>query len=295
MITTKRTFDQYLTLIFGLSSFGQSARILCIYPVPFHSHQKVFQVITEELARRGHELVVLSAEAASPMENVRDIDIHDKAFAIFQNNYKNYILKHGDIFAVEPVSFWRDVFHKSHKEIMEVFIETPELQAMIKDKSQQFDVILTEACVASHLLLVARFNAPVVLVSSFFASESNFLNMGAPIHPILMPDYNALKVNNLSLWDKLVSAYKAAMLYYDTVKAEADGNQLIRKHFGDKAPTSRELKKNIQLMLMNMHQIWDNNRPVPPSMVYMGALHLKKPKTIPQVSFNYLHQNENNA
>lgn len=270
-------------ILFNLLSTAKFARILCVYPVPFHSHQKVFHVITEELAKRGHELVVLSSEAAKPMINVTDITLQDKGFELFEENYKNY-MKNRNSFASDPVSMWREVFHKTNNGMVNLFLETPEMQAIINDTTQHFDVILTEACVTAQLVVAAHFNVPVILVSSFFAGEPNFLRMGAPIHPILMPDYNALKIKNLSLLEKLSSLYNAAVLNYEAIKAETEADKIIQKYFGDHAPTSRELQKNVQLMLMNVHQIWDNNRPVPPSMVYMGALHLKNPNPIPEVS-----------
>jgi predicted P-loop ATPase/GTPase len=67
---------------------GEAARILGVFPYPSRSHMTVYSALTTELARRGHELVVVSPyPLAKPMANYTDVDtmpavaaIHDAVF-----------------------------------------------------------------------------------------------------------------------------------------------------------------------------------------------------------------------
>jgi glucuronosyltransferase len=71
-----------------LVSGGDAARILGVFPYPSRSHMIVFSSLTKELARRGHELVVLSPyPLPSKVANYTDVDImpamkavHDAVF-----------------------------------------------------------------------------------------------------------------------------------------------------------------------------------------------------------------------
>jgi glucuronosyltransferase len=49
-----------LFFLFVMVNHSRGARILGVFPVACRSHQSVFAALTQELAKRGHELVVLS-------------------------------------------------------------------------------------------------------------------------------------------------------------------------------------------------------------------------------------------
>lgn len=287
--TTKMSKTKSVLLVMLIFSqsylrFAETARILCIYSVPFDSHQSVFQVITEELAKRGHELVVITPLPHShPLQNVTEIDTHDTSYRVWDKVY-SAAQKKDSSFSTDALKLFSEVIMPLMREMIEIQIIEPEVQTLIRDKKQHFDIILMEACILSNLIFVRRFNAPVILVSSFFGTENNFLSMGAVVHPLLFPDFNFPILDFHSIWDRLSALYIYAWFRYYDVLQEIEVNAMIRKHFGEEAPTIQDLKKNIQMMFLNVHHIWDNNRPVPPSVVYMGALQLKKPKPIPQVS-----------
>lgn len=287
MSTSKSLFFVLLICSQSCIRFAESARILCVYSMPFDSHQSVFQVITEELARRGHELVVITPIPRSQsLQNVTQIDISDISFEIWDNAYAK--LKKNPSFSSDPVTFYREVAMEMIKALLAIDTIPPNVDALIRDKEQHFDVILVEACVIMNILFAARFNAPVILVSSFFGTEYNFISLGAAVHPILLPEFLFQNFDFNSVWDRFSALYEYSLFRFLEKYMEMVGNTLIRKHLGDEVPNIQKLKKNIQLMLLNVHHIWDNNRPVPPSVVYMGAVHLKKPKPIPEVRMIYL-------
>ncbi|XP_011558972.3 UDP-glucosyltransferase 2 [Plutella xylostella] len=273
-------------------SVSSGARILCVYPVPFHSHQAVFNALSEALARAGHQVVALTPlPHPAPPPGLTQIDVHQLSYRLWEEGYKKFQHDNGG-FGVDFITTWTQLSPVLHK-IVESQIETPEMQAIIKDPKQHFDVILVEAVIPLSIMVAARFKAPVIQVSSFFGGNDNFMAMGVPVHPIIFPEFGARKTWKFSFWDKISSVYDFIRMRRFESSIRATENAIIRKHFGENAPTVEELQKNIHMLFLNVHQIWDNNRPVPPSVLYMGALHVKKPKPIPENFKKYLDASKN--
>ncbi|XP_037962807.2 UDP-glucosyltransferase 2 isoform X4 [Plutella xylostella] len=285
----------FVLLILNGSAVFQSvhaARMLCIYPVPFHSHQAVFQVMTEALAAEGHELVVLTPlPHEKPIPNVTEIDVHDISYKLWEDGYGEYQKTHE--FTADPVTFWEEAVTPIMHGIVDAQMSSPGMQALIQDQNQQFDVILVEPVVPLSIMIAARFDAPVILVSSFFGGDDSFLTIGAPIHPIYFPEFNMQRIGNMTFWERVKQIYTTLRLRWMERSFKDKENAMIRKHFGKDAPTITELMKRVEMLFLNVHPIWDNNRPVPPSVVYMGALHLRNPKPIPKDLQSYLDASKN--
>ncbi|XP_052741051.1 UDP-glucosyltransferase 2-like [Bicyclus anynana] len=67
----------------------EPARILAVFPVASISHQVVFRPLINELAKRGHEVVVITPDPAfskgkSP-QNLTEIDIHELSYKIWND------------------------------------------------------------------------------------------------------------------------------------------------------------------------------------------------------------------
>ena len=67
-------------------------------------------------------------------------------------------------------------------------------------------------------------------------------------------------------------------------QVEDTENVMAKRMFGSNAPTISELKNNVDMLFLNTYPTWEDNRPVPPSVVYMGGLHQKPKKELPTVS-----------
>ncbi|XP_026742255.1 UDP-glucuronosyltransferase 2B15-like isoform X2 [Trichoplusia ni] len=84
------------------------------------------------------------------------------------------------------------------------------------------------------------------------------------------------------------AVYLEWRLIKSTLETDEKQNEFLKTRFGPNAPTVRELRNNVQMLFLNAHPIMGNNRPVPPSVVYLGGLHLKPPKPLPQDLQTYL-------
>lgn len=277
-------------LLFAMS-YNEAARILAVFPTPSISHQVVFRPLILELTKRGHHVTVITTDPVYPKEeifaNLTEIDVHDISYKIWKEEVdKTTTGKKDDIFT-------------QLNTFMNVIITVLEKQMQIKEikdlvnSEQKFDLLLLELWVRPALGFSHIFKVPTILVSSF----GNILNsneiIGAPSHPILYPYVFRQKINNLSMWEKLIelyNQYKLESLQNGVLKKEQEA---LRRIFAADVPPYKELFDNVQMLFLNVHPIWENNRPVPPSVVFMGGIHHKPKKDLPKDLEEYLNSSRN--
>ncbi|OWR54293.1 UDP-glycosyltransferase UGT33B1 [Danaus plexippus plexippus] len=63
---------------------------------------------------------------------------------------------------------------------------------------------------------------------------------------------------------------------------EIEENRIIRNIFGPETPNINELKKNVDMLFLNIHPIFVDNQPVPPDVIYVGGIHIKPRKELPK-------------
>ncbi|CAH4032317.1 unnamed protein product [Pieris brassicae] len=252
-------------------TFGNAARILGIFPTPAISHQGAFRPIIHELARRGHQVTVLTTDPAfpkdKPLPNLTEIDVHELSYADkdewlekSENSKEGFFKELKNIFQRITV-------------LVEMQIQVPEFKELYK---QKFDLLLVEFYVRPLLGLSHVFKVPVIQISSFGGGPSAFSSFGAPSHPLLYHSMVSQKLYNLTLFEKAQELFKNYFVEYIVSQTEDFDYEMMRRNFGDDVPHFEELQKNVQLLLLNEHPIWANNRPVPPNIIFVGGIHQPK-------------------
>ncbi|XP_068624245.1 UDP-glycosyltransferase UGT5-like [Battus philenor] len=278
-------------LLCTISIFVESARILCVFPTPSISHQVVFRPLTLELARRGHEVVVITTDPVFPKgstpENYTEIDVHDLSYSKWNRMLQqiNPELR-GTLAQIEIIM----------KEMTTIFTEevkTKEVQNVLSYRNDYFDLLLTESCSRPALGFSHIFKAPVIQISSLGATLNNFEHMGIPEHPILYPNVVKQKLYNLTMWEKIIELKKEFELRRMLERTESYENEYMKTIFGADVPPIKELYKNVHMLFVNFHPIWDHNRPVPPGVIYMGGVHQKPQKELPEDLKSYLDTSKN--
>nr|XP_049706090.1 UDP-glycosyltransferase UGT5-like isoform X1 [Helicoverpa armigera]WRX06260.1 UGT33F2A-like protein [Helicoverpa armigera] len=275
-------------------SFNEAARILAVFPVPSISHQVVFRPLTQELARRGHEVTVITPDPvfknSGAPPNLTEIDVHDVSYNIWKESFIKAASK-----GVKDDSYSQmEIIMSTFSRVFDAQLKTDVVQNLIKDKSKQFDLLLLEACVRPALAFSHIYkNVPVILVSSLGAAPGNYEVIGASEHPILYPNLFRKRLYNLSLWEKIEELYE----HYRIVKFFESNtvleNQVLRDNFGPEIPTVHELGNNVDMLFLNINPVFEGIRPVPPSVVYMGGLHQKPAKELPTDLKTYLDSSTN--
>ncbi|CAH2230238.1 jg19992 [Pararge aegeria aegeria] len=252
---------------------SKSAKILAVLPVPVLSHQMVFRVLTQELAQRGHQVTVITgipiyARDIAPV-NYTEISIRGISENIMEQLMTEEINISEDLVAQFVSTF------KASSQIYDELLGLEDIQNLIKYKSTYFDLIFLEDCAKATLIFSHLFNAPVIQISSFGGTFETFEAVGASTHPFLYPLAIRKRYHNLSAWEKISELFLQYRLQKVYNEAEMMDSEILKKHFGRNTPTVHELKKNIHMLFLNIHPIWDSNRPVPPNVIYLGGLHQK--------------------
>nr|ANI21990.1 UDP-glycosyltransferase 33F6 [Spodoptera exigua] len=275
-------------------SASEAAKILAIFPVPSISHQVVFRPITQELAKRGHEVTVITPNPVfikgERFPNLTEIDVQDISYKIWEE----YFMKEASKGNKDNLHSAMEIILATFNLVVEAQFKTDSVKKIINDKETKYDLLMIEACVPPALAYSYIFkDVPVILVSSLGAAPGNYDVIGAADHPLLYPSVLRQRLHNLSLWEKvteLYSHYKTMQMY---ARNEVVADNMLRKHFGDKIPRISELANNVDMLFLNVHPVFEGIRPVPPSVVYMGGLHQKPPKELPADIKSYLDSSKN--
>lgn len=261
----------------------ESARILAVFPTPSISHQIVFQPLTQELAKRGHEVVVITTDPAftkeSAPKNLREINLHDLSYNIMKSGCEAFI------------SIKKKHLNEQMQLVLQVlpyFIKhqflSDEVQSLIKDNSVTFDLLIVELLTRPALAYSHIYKVPVIEISSFGGFIGTFEMLGASSHPILYPLAFQLKGNcNLTLLEKITEFYRYFFIYNFAKNLDDYSHNEMRRIINTNIPTIEEMEKNVQMCFLNNHRLWDFNRPVTQNVLYINGIHLKPNKPLPEV------------
>nr|XP_026497765.1 UDP-glucuronosyltransferase 2B10-like [Vanessa tameamea] len=257
----------------------ETAKILGVFPTPSISHQVVFRPLMLELAKRGHEVTVITTDPVfskhQAPQNLTEIDVHDMSYEVV----KDFFRKHGN--EKDQLKF----FYFVTNFILDLFVEqfkSDEVQNLLRSKSQ-FDLVFTESFIRPALIFSHIFNAPVIEFSSFSGINSAFEMVGAATHPLVYPNAMHRRIYNLTIWEKITELYyhyATELILKNHLQIE---NEKLKSILGPNIPDLDDLRQNVRMLFLNVHPVWDFNRPVPPNVLFLGGMHLKPPQDIPQV------------
>lgn len=294
--------SRLVLIVLACVLFGTAApaRILAVFPTPSYSHHSVFKVYIRALVERGHEVVVIKStnrisytDDYSINENDNDDDDYElrrnitEIDASLSEEYFKQLMKQAGVFRkrglVADSSTVTALNYIGMVRMISDQFNLPAVKRFIRQK-EKFDVLITEAFMDYALVFSHLFhNVPVIQISSGYAVAENFETMGAVSrHPVYYPNLWRDKFSGLNVWELVNEIYIELRLHNEFSKLADEQNRLLKHQFGADTPTVQELRSRVQLLFVNTHAVFDNNRPVPPSVQYLGALHLvdKKPKPL---------------
>ncbi|XP_063834078.1 UDP-glucosyltransferase 2-like [Ostrinia nubilalis] len=276
----------FLLIALCLSCAGsEAARILAYFPAPSISHQVVFRSLMQELAKRGHEVTVLTTDPvftktpAPP--NLKEVDLHDLSYGIWKKEFLQRSTENDDIVSQIKLIF------KLVNDIIEKQLMSSEVRSVINENNK-YDLVIVEELAKQLTVLAHLFKAPLIQFSSFGGTFDTYSIVGAPIHELLYPSVVRQKLYNLTMWDKVTELAKFYQMqyYYDTQLLEEE-NAMLKRVFGD-VPSINELSNNVDLLFLNIHPIWEGSRPVPPNVIHIHGIHEKPQRDLPNDLKTYL-------
>lgn len=254
--------------------------------MPSYSHQIVFRTLMEALAKRGHNITVLTTDPVDykgALPNMRQIDSHNISYHVWstafnyakdgQKNYKAY-------------NTWFKLMD-TIMQLAEGQLNLPEMQQLIQDPDTSFDLCFFLCWVEVIFPLKDRFNCSLILISSMTGSMSNFDAFGNPSNPVLYPDILSTYYSDLNFWQRLHEVYQNVFLRYNHYfYIVPTYDAFAKRMFGRNTRSVSEISNDADMMFLNGHPVFFGIRPVVPGIIYMDSLHIKPSKPLPKVKFH---------
>lgn len=256
-------------------SVVESAKILCVFPSPGRSHVLVGQALLKGLAKRGHEVTMVSPfKLPKPVKNYRDIYIPADDFV--HQLSKSFLEKPPNIFKTMPVMM---------RHLMKTTNETINDPQFLAIKNEHFDLVITGLFVTDFMLgFGPHFNAPTVALWSAGMTKLTADLVGNPRaleavpHLMIGSQEQMGFVNRLKNF--LMGAVENAIVEYSVYNQQ----KYYDWNFpSDRYPSYRDVRKNVSLVLLNTHFSTFGPRPYLPNVIEVGGLQIKpKPDPLPK-------------
>lgn len=272
---------EFCFMLFCENAFG--GRILGYIPTASYSHQVAFHRLWRELSLRGHQVTLLTTDPINDpsLTNLTEIDLHF-SYEIWKKLNFNELSKQSTFVLFDKTNFM-DVVEEAYDKQL----SSPQVQALIKNDTEHFDLLMVEGFLDSAFAFSARFKCPMIHIFSLDAAVYNYLNIGNPSHPVLNPDFMLPFLGKLNFFERLVSTLLTVVAYLFYHYSMVSRQQLIaNKNFGEGLPPLDEIARNVSLFLVNIDPVFHPIRPLLPNIIPIGGgIHLKPPKPLPKVSF----------
>ncbi|CAG9836531.1 unnamed protein product [Diabrotica balteata] len=271
----------YLVFLFSFVIRTNSLNILILFPTAANSHFLVFEPMFQELAKRGHNLTILTSR--------HRLYTHENKTLLYSiKDEKTYMVK-----PILPMDFFKGRRTEMYKEqfllasitesTCERFLSSEYVKNFLKE-SNSYDVVIAEVF-GSHCYfgLAKRYNAPVIGLSSTDLLPWMYQWYGSPENPSYIPvlfmDYSDKmnffqRVENtlMLIFSKLVHLYYIA----------PTGNEYSKKYLGVDLFEGGDILYNMSLLLTNRHYTYQTPKPLSPNIIEVGGIHLGKPKKLPE-------------
>lgn len=276
----------YLVIVSFLitNQISNGYKILGIFPHGGKSHFNMFVPILRELARRGHEVTVISHfPEKQPLPNYTDISLVGAG---------DIDLNTTPVSMIEEIGYFRDI--KEHMLVLESGknncegLNFPQIQSFIKS-NKKFDIIIQEYFNSDcFLALNYIFKAPSIAITSSQILPWNTDRFGIPVNPSYIPVNLLTFSDHMTFFERVINTVGYFVHTYILPGMYSSiGESAVRKYISDDLPPLESIAKNTSLFLTNAHFSINKPRPLPPNVIEIAGAHLGKPKPLPTVSLSY--------
>lgn len=249
-------------------------RILAVFPFIGKSHFFAFEPVLTELARRGHEMTVISSfPRANPIDRYIDISFSDM---LGKDIYVN----------LQEVGFFRSNTTKEIFELIENF------EKVFKDKRIQdllnttkFDLVMTELFISDMFVgLAHKLQTPLVEMISSAVLPWSTDRFAIPNNPSYIRTSVDEGAGPMTFYERIINCieFVLAKSFYSYFVTSND-EIVSKKYLGADTPHIKEIMKNTSLLLVNSHFSVNGARPFPPQVVEIGGIQIKPAKPLPHV------------
>ncbi|VVD02864.1 unnamed protein product [Leptidea sinapis] len=260
--------------------------ILGVFPFMGKSHFYVYDVYLKELARRGHNLTVISYfPQKQPLENYHDIDL-GKGKSLFELNHPvsvSYAQALLSFAILQPI-----VGSYTCRQIL----DDEEVQDMILTQ-RKFDLVVAEQFNTDCPLAIAHLlDAPVVGITSYMLLPWHYPRYGVPYNPsyILYDVYHG--GTKPTFLQRIVRSFSYQFINF-LQKHICKHEDSVISHYYDNVPSVEELGRQVKFLLLYQNLVLAGSQILPPNVVEVGGYHIAQPKQLPADLQNFIDESKN--
>ncbi|CAH0561449.1 unnamed protein product [Brassicogethes aeneus] len=254
-----------------------SYNILTVFPHPGKSHFNVFQPLVKELARKGHNVTVISYfPLDEPMKNYNDVAlVGDKT----QQEGKITLMMRYD----DRISRWSDTFflEKMGYDSCEKNLAQHNVQALFKS-DEKFDLILMEFFNSDCFSVFSeKFKAPLIGFSTCTIIPWTNGRFGNPDNPSYIPNPSLPLSDQMTFLQRVENfALTTFQKIYYAYKVSSNEDEIIKKNVATQLKPLQEIIRNSSLLLVNTHFTINLPRPLAPNVIEIGGIHVGQNKKL---------------
>ncbi|XP_013186832.2 UDP-glycosyltransferase UGT5 [Amyelois transitella] len=271
-------YKQHSLFLLSFAIFCEAANILYVIPFSSKSHYIFLKPIGLELARRGHNVTVITSyKEAKPPKTYHEVMVDNKSiWEIIGGERPNVFTMVG----LSAEEFHDKILWSGGLAMTEVALNSKEVQELLKN-DHKFDLVISEQFFQEAMYVLAhKYDAPLALVTTYGNCMRHNIITRNPLQlSTVISEFLDIR-EPTSFWGRLRNMYFALYefvwwKYWYLEKQEA----LVKKyvpHLKEPVPSLYDLQKDTALMLYNSHFSFDNAAAYGPNIVEIGGVHLSK-------------------
>lgn len=254
---------------------SHGARILGFFGAPIRSHFITYEPLMRELAKRGHDVTVVSSfsQHGRPLNNYRNIEISDFINGTFFNSFASAAVQSAD----EKSSLFK-LFHMIRNMAGESknLLKHPKFLSL---KNEHFDLVIIGWFINEYVIgLSGHFHCPSIVITPNKNIYPIRLFSGNPSSVSTIPSV-MIEVNpKMEFVDRVINlfAYIAEFFMFEFVfhwYAMPYYKELFPPH---QYPPYDEVLKNVSLVLVSQHFSGHVPEALLPNVIEIEGLHVEK-------------------
>lgn len=286
----------FVIVVTELTNHGTfGANVLMIFPAPSYSHTIAARVLANTLVERDHSVTLLTTDAR-PMNhpNITQIDL-SFSYQLWNDGFDFVSYKENGI-GIEGMieSFAHTIY-----EVLIKQLSSPEVQNLIKQRHRmKFDLVIVEAMgFLPYHAFAELFNAPLMGFNSFDSPMDFHIQQGNYVNPFAVNEAALFPyIDELSFVERWNVIKRLAKIVYAVVIKPDLHNRykfLIKEYFPMIDSTPQQLLDKIEFLMINTHPALGFIRPLVPTTIQLGFVHIEKAKPLPNDLQKYLDGSKN--
>ncbi|KAL1509691.1 hypothetical protein ABEB36_004393 [Hypothenemus hampei] len=248
-----------------LMQLADCYNVLVVFGHPGKSHYDVFKPLFQELGERGHNITIIShVKTQGDIQNVRDVLLSDQPVVNVLNMSSftgSWIQK---FLEAEMIAKFAEL-------TCEAALQSENLQNFLLEDNK-FDIILTELFNTNCFYgILTKYKSPYIGLSSTYMLSWHASWFGAPVSPSYIPDIYMAYLPPMSFLQRVENTLMHLVnVFWYKVFMEKPGTELSLKYTGYEPADLH----NASLLFVNSHYTLHGVRPLPPSIVEVGGMHV---------------------